>query len=57
MSGNAFKDFNPKRVDYDDYIVLKVIVEHFFKNIAEIDQHNCFVMIECMTELWRLDLL
>ena len=42
MSGNAFKDFNPKRVDYDDYIVLKVIVEHFFKNIAEIGSAQLF---------------
>ena len=42
MSGNAFKDFNPKRVDYDDYIVLKVIVEHFFANIAEIGSAQLF---------------
>ena len=42
MSGNAFKDFNPKRVEYDDYIVLKVIVEHFFKNIAEIGSAQLF---------------
>ena len=42
MSGNAFKDFNPKRVDYDDYIVLKVIVEHFFKNIEEIGSAQLF---------------
>lgn len=42
MSGNAFKDFNPKRVEYDDYIVLKVIVEHFFKNIEEIGSAQLF---------------
>tara|TARA_B100000683_G_C12432464_1_gene532419 strand:+ start:82 stop:819 length:738 start_codon:yes stop_codon:yes gene_type:complete len=42
MSGNAFKDFNPKRIEYDDYIALKVIVEHFFKNIAEIGSAQLF---------------
>ena len=42
MSGNAFKDFNPQRVNYDNYLTLKVIAEHFFANIAEIGSAQLF---------------
>lgn len=42
MSGNAFKDFNPHPVTYDDWIVLKNIVKDFFSNIAEIGSAQLF---------------
>ncbi len=42
MSGNAFKNFNPQRVNYDNYLTLKVIAEHFFANIAEIGSAQFF---------------
>lgn len=42
MSGNAFKDFNPHPVTYDDYIVLKNIVSQFFQQIAEIGSAQLF---------------
>ena len=42
MSGNAFKDFNPHPVTYDDWIVLKNIVKDFFPNIAEIGSAQLF---------------
>jgi hypothetical protein len=42
MSGNAFKDFNPHPVTYDDWIVLKNIVKDFFPNITEIGSAQLF---------------
>tara|TARA_R110002126_G_scaffold7407_1_gene36410 strand:- start:12 stop:749 length:738 start_codon:yes stop_codon:yes gene_type:complete len=42
MSGNAFKDFNPHLVTYDNYLELKDIVGHFFSNITEIGSAQLF---------------
>jgi len=42
MSGNAFKDFSPKRVEYDDWIVLRNVVKNFFPSIAEIGSAQLF---------------
>lgn len=42
MSGNAFKDFSPNPVTYDDWIVLKGIVKNFFPKIAEIGSAQLF---------------